>query len=104
MNHGIDHGQVRSRLNGRVPMGKICQPDFAGIDHIQLSSTVQRFKDSSTDQRMLFRGVGANHQDQIGIRNVIHWIGGTTGAKRCRKTFYCGAVSETGTMVDAARL
>ena len=50
---------------------------------------------------MVFGGIGAGDQNDIGLFNTIDGIGHGTAAKRCGQTGHSGRMSETGAVIDA---
>jgi hypothetical protein len=53
---------------------------------------------------MVFGGVGAGDEDDVGLSDVGDGVGHRATSECCGQTGHGGAVSETGAMVDVVRL
>ena len=74
---------------------------LAGFDDDQVFILqARRPLDAGRDHRMVFVGVGADHQDAIGIFQFADGIGHRSGTERRGQPGHGGAVSETGAVID----
>ena len=53
---------------------------------------------------MVFRGVGAGDQDDVGLLDIGDGVGHRATSERCGQTGHGGAVSETGAVIDVVGL
>ncbi len=103
MQQGVEHGHVGVGLeiehppsvppdvgppwvgqhNARAPLGSVFHP---GGGH-----------------RVIGRGVGANHQNQFGVFDVVHLVAHRTRAHPFEQGGHAGRVTQAGAMVDVVR-
>ena len=66
--HGVQHRDVRARLEGEMPMGVAGERLMARIHHDELcASLFYRILDESCRNGVVLRGIGADDDDHLGV-------------------------------------
>ena len=104
VDHPVDQGHIRPRLLLEPEMGKVDEVDPPRIGHDELGPSLpDRRLHLQGNDRMVFRGVGADDEDTVRVPDLSDGVGHGSASKCHRQTGDGGAVSETGAVVDVVR-
>ncbi len=86
---------------GGVNLGVVGHHDAFRVDDDQLRlPETDGPLDVRADHGMRRAGIGTDDEDHIGIGNPGNVVGHRAGPEACRQTGDCGAVSQSGTVID----
>ncbi len=100
LHHAVDQGDIGARDLPEPEAGILHQAMAPGVDDDEVFIfETRRPLDAGRNDRVVFVGVGADHQDAIGVFQFGDGIGHRPGTERRGQTGHGGAVSEAGAVI-----
>ena len=99
MDHGIDQGHIGVGIKAQAAPGMARQIGPARIGNDNLQTAPGRILHPTRRHGMIAGGIGANHQNQLGMLDVAHLVADGTRAQSFQQSRHAGGVAQTRAVV-----
>ena len=101
IDHGVEECHVRARALADVQRGKACQVDASRIGDDERGAVIDHGGDNTHGRDgMGLGGVGAGHEDAVGVFEIGLRVGHRAGAEGARQPGYGRGVAQPRAVID----
>ena len=104
VHHVVGERDVRRRVEPDVLVGKPCSRAVPRVNDNDRDTLLLGLHDAAAGKRVCLHCVGAPHDDEVGVQDILERVGGGTGPEGEREPGNRRSVADTGAVVNIVGL